>query len=303
MRSSLDPSDGKTPPLDYAAERASLAGGGGPCEIVIPIHGAADDLRECLASVVASTDLRQHRIVAVLDGAGQDRCVALVEESRRQGAAVLMIEQPERRGFVAGINRGVSVSTRDVVLLNSDTVVTHGWLERLQAAACSAPAIATVTPFSNNGSLCSIVMPPGFDIQRFGEIVTRVARRSYPRIPNGVGFCLYVKRAALDALGGFDETVFGQGYGEEVDFCVRAVKSGYVNVLDDATFVYHAGGRSFGPSATARARAGLQTVVQRHPEYWPTLQAFFLARPLDAARRHVDEAVAALGSAPSPPHT
>src|SRR6185295_2130246 len=61
-----------------------------------------------------------------------------------------------------------------------------------------------------------------------------------------VGACLYIKRKALERLGLFDEASFGLGYGEESAFCFRALEAGFLNVLDDATFIYHAGQRSFG---------------------------------------------------------
>src|SRR4029078_568222 len=155
-----------------------------------------------------------------------------------------------RLGFPASANRGMGASDRDVVLLNSDTEVTAGWLEKLQAAGYSAAAVATATPFSNNATLCSLprsfaanALPSGLDADGFGRVVEERSRREYPRIPTGVGVCLCVKRKVLDAVGAFDEARFGQGYGEENDFCMRALRAGYVHVLDDSTFIYHAGQR------------------------------------------------------------
>ena len=160
---------------------------------------------------------------------------------------------------------GMADSTRDVVLLNSDTEVTAGWLGKLQAAAYSSPAVATVTPFSNNATLVSLprsfevnAIPTGHDVDSFAALVERASRREYPRIPTGVGLCLYIKRKALDALGLFDEGRFGLGYGEENDFCLRALAAGYVHVLDDATFIFHAGQRELwrvAPEAGTRGRA------------------------------------------------
>jgi GT2 family glycosyltransferase len=123
-------------------------------DVVVPVHGAAAEFARCVESVVAHTDLARHRLVVVLDGPGQ-------EEARQalgrvpHGAGLLVLENARRLGFPASANRGMAASDRDVVLLNSDTEATAGWLEKLQAAAYSAAAIATVTPFSNNATLWS----------------------------------------------------------------------------------------------------------------------------------------------------
>jgi len=291
------PAAGLTAVLDYRTGRADVPADRprGPVDLVIPVYGAADFFRRCLSTVLAHTDLRRHRLVVVLDGPGQ-------EESRQAlagapaGANVLVLENAERRGFVASVNRGMAASARDVVLLNSDTEVTAGWLDKLQDAAYSHPAVATVTPFSNDATLCSLprsfaanALPAGLDPDAFGRIVEERSRREYPRIPTGVGVCLYIKRRALEAVGPFDEARFGLGYGEESDFCARALGAGFVHVLDDATFVYHAGRRSFGPSREARLRQAARVMRRLHPAYMPTIAAFMREDPLRPARERVSE--------------
>jgi GT2 family glycosyltransferase/glycosyltransferase involved in cell wall biosynthesis len=266
-------------------------------DVVVPVYGAAAEFARCLASVVAHTDLGRHRLVVVRDGPGQDEARQALGRVPR-GAALMVLENERRRGFPASANRGMGVSDRDVVLLNSDTEVTAGWVEKLQAAACSAPAVATATPFSNNATLCSLprpfaanALPAGFGVDSFARVVEERSRREYPRIPTGVGVCLYVKRKALDTVGAFDEARFGQGYGEENDFCMRAIRAGYVHVLDDATFIYHAGQRSFGSSRDARVRRALRTLRRLHPGYLPTIAAFMREDPLRAARERVTGAL------------
>jgi O-antigen biosynthesis protein len=242
---------------------------------------------------VRHTDLAGNRLVVVLDGPGQGDARAAAE-----AVGALVLENPERRGFVVSANRGMAASSRDVVLLNSDTEVSAGWLDRLGAAAASDPAVATVTPFSNNATLCSLprafesnALPAGLDVDAFGRIVESVSRRAYPRLPTGVGVCFYVRRRALEAVGPFDEQRFGLGYGEENDFCMRASRAGFVHVLDDATFVYHAGQRSFGASRPARARAAMRALTRAHPGYLPLIAAFMKADPLAPVRARVIEAL------------
>jgi glycosyltransferase involved in cell wall biosynthesis/GT2 family glycosyltransferase len=271
----------------------------GAVDVVVPIHGAAEALGRCLRSLFAHSDFERHRLLLVLDGPQPAAVGMLVATAVAAGAAghprqVEAIVQPARRGFVAAVNRGMAASDRDVVLLNSDTQVTAGWLDKLQRAAYSAPEIATATPFSNSATICSLprflesnALPAGWDVDRFGRLVEERALPAWPRLPTGVGVCLYVKRKALDQLGDFDERSFGLGYGEESEFCMRALKAGYAHVLDDATFVFHEGHASFGPARRGRVAAAHRRLAGLHPEYRATVSRFLCDDPLAPLRERV----------------
>lgn len=269
----------------------------GPVDVVVPVHGAAAAFARCLASLAEHTRWEPlgHRLVLVLDGPQPAATDDAVERlAAALGEAVVVIYQPERRGFVESVNQGMALSGRDVVLLNSDTQVTAGWLGKLQQAAYSAPEIATATPFSNSATICSLprflesnALPAGQTVASFGELVERRSRRAYPRLPTGVGVCLYIKRKALDVLGLFDPATFGLGYGEESEWCTRALKAGFAHVLDDATFVYHEGHQSFGPSRRARVKQAHRALTRLHPEYLPTVAAFIAEDPIRPLRERV----------------
>ena len=278
----------------------------GPVDIVVPVYGAAAELAACLASLLLHTDLAHHRLLLVIDGPQEGDVEAVLADVPPGQATIL--RNPERRGFVGSVNRGRGESARDAVLLNSDTVVTAGGLAKLQAAAYSHPAIATVTPFSNHATIASLprfaevnALPAGWSADRFAALVERVSARERPRLPTGVGVCLYIKRQALDHLGLFDAARFGLGYGEESEFCFRALKAGYLNVLDDATFIYHAGQKSFGASRPERVRAAHRAISRLHPEYLPTVARFLREDPLRPARERVVAGLkeAALAGRPS----
>lgn len=293
-------------PLDYhAGRRAAPEAPPGPVDVIVPVYGAPDEFALCLASLLRHTDWSHHGLLVVLDGPGQDTQAAACEAARpRLGEALRVLANDARRGFVGSVNRGMSASSRDVVLLNSDTQVTSGWLEKLQAAACSAPEIATATPFCNDATLASLPepfeanrLPAGHDLDGFAGLVERVAERRYPRLPTGVGVCLYVKRRALDVVGLFDEG-FGLGYGEENDFCWRALRAGFVHVLDDATFIWHAGHRSFSATRQALQRRAARRLARRHPDYLATIAAFMRADELAPLRARVSDALAAAARSP-----
>ena len=123
-----------------------------PVDIIVPIYGAAEDLRRCLLSVLAHTDLQRHGLLLVLDGP-QD---AAVEDVLSLVPLAYVLRTATRGGFVRTVNHGMRASNRDVLLLNSDTVVTPGWLDQISAAGAYADDIGTVTPLSNHAALCSV---------------------------------------------------------------------------------------------------------------------------------------------------
>ncbi len=254
-----------------------------PVTVIVPIYGDPDATQRCLESLVrhAASTRTPHELLLIDDCSPDPSVRELVE---RFGAAVHPVPvRAERhttnRGFVGSVNRGMATTTGDVVLLNADTVVTEGWLDRLCATATSTPDVATVTPLTNAGSICTV---PRSVIERFGldgtdpridDCAAFVARNGLgvrPAVITGVGFCMLIRRDAIDRCGPFDEATFGRGYGEEVDFCLRATRLGYVHLVDDRAFVFHAEGGSFGPdriTGMARAAALLR---ERYPFFEPS---------------------------------
>jgi glycosyltransferase involved in cell wall biosynthesis/GT2 family glycosyltransferase len=268
-------------------------------DVIIPVYGAAADLTRCLASIAAETDAR-HGVILVLDGP-QDEATELAAtgfaETHRD--RVRLLRNDERRGFAGSVNRGIAASTRDVVLLNSDTIVTARWLEKLVDAAYSNGDVGTVTPLSNDATLCSVprafevnLLPSGFDVASFARLVESVSTRSYPRLPTGVGFCLYVRRALLDDIAHFDAVRFPRGYSEENDFCMRALARGWLHVADDATFVFHAGRRSFGATRERELRRGEAAMRKLHPRYEATIADLMARDPLRDVRARIAAATA-----------
>ncbi|TMG79349.1 MAG: glycosyl transferase, partial [Betaproteobacteria bacterium] len=106
---------------------------------------------------------------------------------------------------------------------------------------------------------------------------------TYPELPTGVGFCLYIRRALIDAIGSFDPA-FCLGYGEENDFCLRAAAAGYRNVLCEDAFVLHLGGSSFGGKRADLAERNIVVLLERHPGYLDLVHGYIAADPLRPLR-------------------
>jgi GT2 family glycosyltransferase len=265
--------------------------------IVVPVFNAHDYLRGCLASLSAHCPDAQ--ILVIDDASTDERIEPLLEAWETGSARRRLIRLEHNRGFVHAANRGLRETSGDVVLLNSDTVVTPGWLEALGRCLASDRSIATATPWTNNGEIASL---PEFCVANAAPLdpaaVAAVLRTAgaprYPDIPTGVGFCMAISRRAIDRIGLFDEETFGRGYGEENDFCMRAAALGMRNVLCDDAYVVHHGGGSFGPLGLQPGDEAMQRLLTLHPGYLERVTAFIREDPLAARRQAI---VAALHGA------
>lgn len=220
-------------------------------DIIIPIYNALEDLKKCVNSVFKNTDLRIHRLILINDKSTNEEVKDFFSELVHDG--VYKIENDVNLGFSGTINKGILLSTQnDVILLNSDTIVTPNWVEDLRNCAYMEENIGTVTPMSNNASICSVPcssqdnpIPENMSIDEYAQELKRVTLRQFPDIPVGNGFCMYIKRNIINDVGLFDSDSFGSGYGEENDFCNRATQLGYRHILCDNVFIYHKGTASF----------------------------------------------------------
>jgi hypothetical protein len=99
-----------------------------------------------------------------------------------------------------------------------------------------------------------------------------------------------VRRACWQALDGFDIEHFARGYGEECDFCRRAAKAGWSNVLAADVFVFHEGSISFGGEREALMAAGAAAMNRLHPEYHARVMDFLRADPARTLRDNLTRA-------------
>lgn len=259
-------------------------------DIVVPVYNAPDDLRACVASVLAH--LRPDVRLVLIDDASPDPRIAacFAEYAHAAHPQVLLLRNETNQGFTGTANRGMALSRADVILLNSDTIVTAGWLDAIMHCAATDPRTGTITPFSNNAEICSFprfcvnnAWPDGADPEGVRAALAEVAVPTYPDLPTGVGFCMYIRRALLDDVGPFD-MAFGLGYGEENDLCLRAARAGWRNVLADNAFVVHTGGRSFAGQKTELGARNMPLLLERHPHYLDMVRDYIATDPLRALR-------------------
>ncbi len=264
--------------------------------VIMPIYNAPRELAVCLDSLQRNTP--PACAVLLLDDASDDPLVQpLLRRWLGQAGPGWSLElQVHNLGFVGTVNRGMQMTSGDVVLLNSDTVLTPGWLEGLQRCLAADATIATATPWSNNGEIVSLPVfcqanPLPADAAAIARVIGATGQPAYPEIPTAVGFCMAIARSAIESLGLFDQELFGLGYGEENDFSMRARHAGMRNVLCDDVYVAHVGGRSFAPRNLRPDDAAMQKLLSRHPGYLQLIQDFIAADPLAGRRNELISAL------------
>ncbi len=284
----LAPAEKKTPSIDHHYSALEL-----PVDIIIPVYGGLDETRACIESVLANDPGILVEIIVINDATPE---VALRDWLESISEKVTLLHNEINCGFVATVNRGMGLHPdRDVLLLNSDTVVANNWLERIRDCAYREDHTASVTPLSNNATICSYpnfcednLLPQGYDPQSIDALVCETnAGQSVP-IPTAVGFCMYIRRDSLNQVGLFDEGLFGRGYGEENEFCMRSAAMGWQHLLCEDAFVYHAGGVSFADTQNEHQQAGHKVLTRLYPDYDQRIQAFIERDPVAPGRFALD---------------
>lgn len=264
--------------------------------VIVPIYKNLAVTRNCLESLGTHPTPDNTRVTLILDGSPEDALVEYCQRAAEKFDFDIIVNK-ENQGFVKTANEGMQLhSDNDVVLLNSDTVVSGNWLNRLRSSAYQKESIGTVTPFSNNATICSYpvfpcanALPPNWSIEALDKVFKSANANEQHPIPTAVGFCMYIKRACLEDVGLFDEDNFGLGYGEECDFSLRAANKGWSHMLAADVFVYHEGGASFSSESDARKSAADEVIAKLHPEYDNLVTSFIHNDPLANLRAQVDQ--------------
>lgn len=270
------------------------AAGEEPVDVVVPVYrGQAETLR-CLESLAAAPVSAPCEVTVLIDDSESEAYEEVIQAARQYGFTVMLNRR--NLGFVQTANRAFRLHPRrDVVLLNSDTVVHGDWLGRLRRAAYSHPAIGTVTPLSNNATIVSYPhpdhpapLPSPQELAELDSLCERLNGGATPDVPSAVGFCMYVRRDCLAEVGLFDERNWDRGYAEENDFCWRARALGWRNIAAPNVFVGHSGSASFGAESAGLIRKNLARLAQRYPEYEGVVMEFLRRDPLLPWRRNLD---------------
>jgi len=226
-------------------------------EIVICVHNALEYLKNCLESISINTII-EHNIILIDDCSEKETEVYLKSYCTQNNVSLTRNEI--RLGYTKSVNIALKSSSSEyVVLLNSDTIVTKNWIEKMLNLYKREHKLALVGPLSNAASFQSILtvydtdfsysinsIPSGFSVESFSTFCERNSLRRFPEVPFLNGFCMMLRTSIIKDIGVFDEYCFPDGYGEEIDFCLRVRLYGYSIRVADDTYVYHHKSKSYG---------------------------------------------------------
>lgn len=262
-------------------------------DVVIPVYRDFEKTERCIESVLSAKTQVVAHLVVINDRSPSPSLTRYIQSLQARGVTV--VENSKNLGFSGAVNVGIRQHRdRDVVLLNADTEVADGWLDRLVASLKDSADIATVTPMSNNATILSYptvhAVNPFLTRGDLWEMDQVVARgRSEPiEIPTAVGFCMLIRRACLNDCGDFDEVNFGRGYGEENEFCLRATSRGWRHVCAPNVFVAHDGGASFAGLHDSVQQRRLKALHGTFKGYDRFIHRFVRSDPMLPVRRAAD---------------
>lgn len=259
---------GKAEPIAPAAQSVA---------VIVPVFNAPEEAAACLAALFENGGYDE--LIVVDDGSDAETAELLDREAKRR--PFRLIRNPRNLGYTRSVNVGLRAALNHdvVVILNSDTVTTLGWVGRIRDAFARNPKVGIAGPLSNAASYQSIPEVKGED----GNFVTNlvpegltpddialaIGRRTanYPRVPVINGFCFALRTEVIRKIGLFDEEKFPVGYGEENDLCLRAAAAGWELAVVDDAYVYHSKSASFGAERRQElARQGRVALNAKHGE-------------------------------------
>ncbi len=288
----------KSPKLKSRTSPAKMSANA-KTSIIVPVYNAPDEVLNCLNSIAKHTDLETNELIVINDSSPDPRVEEVISEYKGI-KNVTILSNVTNMGYTKTINRGLlEAGSSDVVLLNSDTVVTPRWLEGLRAAAYSGEKIGTATAMSDNAGAFSFPTfneycpkPPHLSNEEYALLLTQATQDCVaPEVPTGSGFCMYIRRSLIEECGLFDHEAFPRGYGEENDFCMRAGAAGWKHVVSPSSFVYHVRTASFKGEKNALVQAGVNVVTRRFPDYAKLVRSSFASPEMLALREAASNAL------------
>ena len=262
-------------------------------DVIVPVYNGLEYF-DALFSGIEKTKV-PYRLIIVNDKSPDPEVGKYLEKYAAEHDNVVLLNNETNMGFLPSVNRGLKMAENHVALVNTDVEVPEEWLERLMLPIFAKENIATTTPFTTCGTICSF---PDFcrDNKLFEGMPLweiddefRMIRPQYPAMPTGVGFCMGMNLKAIQEVGLLDEENFGKGYGEENDWCQRAIAAGYENVHVDNLFVYHKHGGSFPSEEKQRLlKEHSEALLRKHPDYNKDTADYCRRDPLRPVRLYVE---------------
>lgn len=203
-------------------------------------------LRQCIESIRRYTVRGTYELIVVDNGS-------------TDGSVPWIIAQPDIRyiinekneGFPKGCNQGMVIAKgTEILLLNSDVIVTPLWLDNMREVLYmddSVGAVSCVTNYCSNGQQINVpeeLRNNVAAIVEFGRKYNEQRPRRISLRSTLVGFCFLFRYELYQQIGELDE-IFSPGNYEDDDYSLRILQAGFNLICCEDTFIYHIGSASF----------------------------------------------------------
>lgn len=266
-----------------------------PFELIVVDNGSTDGTADYLKQVrEGKTEVGGHRLRISDDGEVFSGPIGNKKKKGKKKATqplhtckrFKVIHNGENLGFAGGNNRGIAEARGNFILLmNNDVVVTPGWLKRMIAVAEKIPEIGVVGPMSNHVFGPQRVEKIDYHptslsgLNQFAQDFAKKHQGHSRPFWRVVGFCMLIKKAVIDCIGGLDER-FGLGNFEDDDFSLRAGLAGFESWIAQDCFVHHFGNKTF-EGARIDYRESLIKNWEIFKRKWGISQEIAYGSPLD----------------------
>lgn len=268
-------------------------------DVVIPIYNNLIELRLLLDSLESEKD-SIHKLILV-DDSSDSQTRLFLESFSEIRPNVILLRNNINIGFTGSANRGLKISTKDTLLINTDVIFPKGGIDLLHkelnrkrvasvTALCDAPGTYATASLIDSHIYPYLSTFPYMksliefknvkDVNKYNSIWRFIAllilnRKQY--VPSCVGFCVMLKASALEIVGYFDESKFDIGYGEENDWSFRASRKGFQHILSDSVIVHHTVGGSFKSRTNELSAVHAEKLKEMYSEYPECFNQFNLS--------------------------
>jgi GT2 family glycosyltransferase/aminoglycoside phosphotransferase (APT) family kinase protein len=242
----------------------------GKAAIIIVSYNNLEYLKMCLDSIWRKTEYLNYEVI-IVDNGSKPEVIDYLTANAAQEPRLKVILNGANLGFAAANNIGVQAADdcEYVILLNNDTVVSRGWLDKM-VLYLENSEIGLVGPVTNNiGNEARI----NIDYGRIEEMDSFAARYADQHAGESFDisvlamFCVGMRKKTFDQVGSLDER-FGIGMFEDDDYSLRVREAGYRVVCAEDIFIHHWGGASFKKLDQERYKKIFDENLQKFEEKW-----------------------------------